>query len=903
MIGETISHYKIIEKLGEGGMGVVYKAHDTKLDRFVALKFLPKGIEADETEKARFMQEARAASALNHPNVCIIYDIAEEDDQQFIVMEYVDGVTLRQKIVGAIRESSLPLKDVIEWAIQIGSALQAAHSKDITHRDIKSDNIMINISNQVKVMDFGLAKLKGALKLTKTSSTVGTLAYMSPEQIQGKETDARVDIFSFGVVFYEMLTAHLPFKAEYESALMYSILNTEPEPVTKYRPELPSGFLFLLDKALEKEPDERYQSINEMLVDLRRLKRDTSRVSRKAVVEMHPAEPSEQPAVTAALRPKKFVGAIGRLPLFISASALVILLVVVGYLLWRGEEVPTVSTSVLRLTNATRIATSLALEGSPTWSPDGGRLAYQSNQSGNMDIWVTQLGVGSPVNLTADYTGSDRSPRWSPDGSQIAFRSDRDGGGCFVMQAIGGTPYKVKAGSVSYPCWSPDGQEIAYRVRDTDSAAYFVEIVSLQGGTPRRLQLQVRENEGPMHLSWSPDGRYFAYVSTRGAWLFTLTSQLWLLRVADEECFPVTDGEMKDWQMTWSRNGSTLYFVSNRGGLFDLWQQSLSDDGKPVGSPQQVTTGQDIKNAKLSPDGTKLAYVKGPFAGFVANMWRVSILDDRPATWADAQQLTFEQANVQAVDVSPDGKQLVFHSNIDGIIHIWKMPVEGGEIQRVTINPMEEHIPRWSPDGREIAFHSLPGLGNSDIWVVPVGGGQASRVTHHEARDQRLAWSPNGREITFVSNRSGNDDIWIIPAQGGEARQVTVHPAMDTSPDWSPDGKWILFTSNRTGYPQLWRVPPAGGRPEPLTEEIFGQFGWGIYSLNGKNVYFKAEREGARNFWEVPAEGGAERQLTDFAGKYGRLSSECHATDGKYIYFTWREDISDIWVMDVVENE
>ena len=259
MIGETILHYKILEKLGEGGMGVVYKAEDMKLDRFLALKFLPRGIEADETEQARFLQEAKAASALNHPNVCIIYDIQEEDDQQFIVMEYVDGVTLRKKIVGAIRESPIKLKDVIEWAIQIGDALKEAHSKGIIHRDIKTDNIMINEKGQVKVMDFGLAKLKGSLKLTKTSSTVGTLAYMAPEQLKGEATDARMDIFSFGVVFYEMLTGYLPFKGEYESALMYSILNTEPVPLTEHRPELSSGFSFLLDKVLEKDPDERYQ--------------------------------------------------------------------------------------------------------------------------------------------------------------------------------------------------------------------------------------------------------------------------------------------------------------------------------------------------------------------------------------------------------------------------------------------------------------------------------------------------------------------------------------------------------------------------------------------------------------------------------------------------------------------
>ncbi len=232
MIGQTVSHYRILEKLGEGGMGVVYKAQDTKLDRLVAMKFLPGHLTADQAENARFLQEAKAASALNHPNVCTIYDIKEENNQQFIVMEFVDGTTMKQKL--PIQK----LQDALTYALQIGDALQEAHSKGIVHRDIKCENIMVNSKNQIKVMDFGLAKLKGSLKLTKTSSTVGTLAYMAPEQIQGGDVDARSDIFSFGVVLFEMLTGHMPFRGDHEASMMYSILQEEPESVQKQ----PSGY-------------------------------------------------------------------------------------------------------------------------------------------------------------------------------------------------------------------------------------------------------------------------------------------------------------------------------------------------------------------------------------------------------------------------------------------------------------------------------------------------------------------------------------------------------------------------------------------------------------------------------------------------------------------------------------
>ncbi len=282
MIGHTISHYRILEKLGEGGMGVVYKAQDTTLDRLVALKFLPAHIAKSDQEKSRFMQEAKAASALNHPNVCTIYGIDEIDGRQFIAMELVDGTTLRDKVSlahGAIA-SSLTIKQVVDYGIQIAEALQEAHSKGIIHRDIKSENIMVNSKNQIKVMDFGLAKLKGSLNLTRTSSTIGTLAYMSPEQIQGTEADARSDIFSFGVVLFEMTTGKMPFRGEHDAAIMYSIVNEGPEDASKYRDDIPAELLHILNKSLEKDPEDRYQSMTEAVVDLRRLKKESTRVTR-----------------------------------------------------------------------------------------------------------------------------------------------------------------------------------------------------------------------------------------------------------------------------------------------------------------------------------------------------------------------------------------------------------------------------------------------------------------------------------------------------------------------------------------------------------------------------------------------------------------------------------------------
>ncbi|MBI1803428.1 MAG: protein kinase [Ignavibacteriae bacterium] len=286
MIGQTISHYKILEKLGEGGMGIVYKAQDTKLDRIVALKFLPHNLTANEAEKSRFVQEARAAAILNHPHVCTIYRIDEYNGQQFIEMEYVDGETLRRKV--PIQK----IEEALRCAIQIGEALQEAHSKGIVHRDIKCENIMVNSKNQIKVMDFGLAKLKGSMKLTRTSSTVGTLAYMAPEQIQGGEVDARSDIFSYGVVIFEMFTGHTPFRGEHEASMMYSIMNEDPEQLVKYRPELSTDIQRIINRALEKDPEDRYQHADDMVSELRRVQKQSGRVTRTMQIESSPTMPA-----------------------------------------------------------------------------------------------------------------------------------------------------------------------------------------------------------------------------------------------------------------------------------------------------------------------------------------------------------------------------------------------------------------------------------------------------------------------------------------------------------------------------------------------------------------------------------------------------------------------------------
>jgi serine/threonine-protein kinase len=347
LVGQTLAHYRILEKLGEGGMGVVYKAEDLKLTRTVALKFLPHTLQANEPERARFLQEARAAAILNHPNICTIHDIQEEDGQQFIVMEYVEGRTMRA--ASPIEK----LQDALAYAIGIGEALQEAHSRGIVHRDIKTENIMLNARNQVKVMDFGLAKLKGSLKLAHSSSTVGTLAYMAPEQLHGGEVDARSDIFSFGAVLFEMLTGRTPFKGEHEAAVMYSIVNEPPESLLKHRPDLPAELEHVIDRALEKDPEDRYQHMDDMVSELRRINRQSARISRVSKTNLpileaaRASSPQQKTTVSKPAQPSH------RRSLMIGGASLgVALIVIAAYFLFAPAHKSIDSLAVLPFVNA-----------------------------------------------------------------------------------------------------------------------------------------------------------------------------------------------------------------------------------------------------------------------------------------------------------------------------------------------------------------------------------------------------------------------------------------------------------------------------------------------------------------------------------------------------------------------
>jgi Tol biopolymer transport system component/DNA-binding winged helix-turn-helix (wHTH) protein len=630
-----------------------------------------------------------------------------------------------------------------------------------------------------------------------------------------------------------------------------------------------------------------------------------------------------------------------RLPLYFGAGALLVL--VAASLFRPGGDAP----AALRLTNPVLLTTAAGNKDYPTWRPDGSEVAYQSDQSGKWDIWVTQVKDGRSRNLTGDHEGTDLYPSWSPDGSRIAFWSSRDGGGEFVMPAVGGRPGKLASTSANIyvrrpgPAqWSPDGTELAFVHSADEWPALVVEIISVERGTSRRVPLPEhadRHRQG-WELSWSPDGRFFAS-ATVSDWAST-ASQIRILRLADLSAFPLMpDREYLEWSPNWGPEGH-LYFVSNRGGSMDLWRLRLDEDATRHGSPERLTTAVDMRYAVFSPDRKRLAYSRTqPHQ----NVWSAPLLEGRPATWSETRQLTFEQAEIANLALSPDGGTLAFTLFRHGRRHVWLLPAEGGEMARLLADPMAQIMPRWSPDGREIAFHSLQ-AGNRHIWVAPVGGGPARNFTQTPQKGEWAAfahptwsprgdkilfrsfrdgrpnawiasrtgeglrrlvdhpstdvpgiqpWSPDGREVVFASDRGGNFDLWIVSVEGGEPRQLTNHPATDVKPLWSPDGRWVLFARDRSGVRSLWKVRPSGGEPEPVTERAV-QFDAYDFSSDGSSIFFAADQ----NIYVVPADGGPERQLTEFKGKPGLLVE--FQTDGRYLYFTWDESSGDIWVMDVV---
>jgi Tol biopolymer transport system component/predicted Ser/Thr protein kinase len=794
LAGQTISHYRILEMVGQGGMGVVYKAEDLTLTREVALKFLPHGLEPQEPERARFLQEARAAAILNHPNICTVYEIAEADGQQFIVMELVEGKTLREL---------LPLKkmqDAITYAIQIAEALEEAHSKGIVHRDIKAENIMVNTKNQVKVMDFGLAKLKGTLKLTKTSSTIGTLAYMAPEQIQGEEVDARSDIFSFGIVLYEMLTGHLPFRGEHEAAMVYSIVNEEPEPLQHYVPDAPSELLHILDRALEKDREERYQTVHEMLIDLRRLRKDSTRVSRQAHYET-PVMGASAPV------PEEKAGRAGRKRLWVGVAGLVVLAgaaVCLLLLLPRGAKLnPAMSFRTLEI--------PFAQVQFPSLSRDGNWIAFAAcDARGEWAIYFMNIAKRDPRRLTSDNLREVGYAEISPDGSEVLYDYTPQGmlAGIYVVSSLGGQGRKlVEPGDGGR--WRPDGQLIGYirlgaPYRPSQSGKREFWTVR-PDGKGNRLEFvdSVSQVLGNYCFDWSPDGKSVAWLRT-----FPGYEEIIIRDLESGKERQLTSSRKLITELAWASNDQIL-FTSSRGGNTNIW--TIPAKG---GEAVQVTkgSGPDL-SVRVSGDAKRLLFLE---QRSIAHLWTVDI-DGR-----NARELTFEDQSLDRPSFSPDKKQICYEMYSADLLrpggHIYTIRSDGSDRTQVSAGEGNHYVSSWSPDGKYFIYGSRQvdeTLDSSRLFLFDASNLGTPRLTY---RGALAFWIDEERFLAGLGIVSMRAFIYSVH----DNRPLRV--LQDSTLEFPlHDGKNVLVWDARRGREGWWMTATEAGPAAERRQILSGE--------------------------------------------------------------------------------
>jgi eukaryotic-like serine/threonine-protein kinase len=835
MDGQIISHYRVIEKIGEGGMGFVHKAFDTRLDRVVALKVLPPEKVADTDRKRRFVLEAKAASALNHPNIITIYDIDSANGIDFIAMEFVAGKTFDR----LIPRHGLRFNEALKFSVQIADALAAAHKAGIVHRDLKPGNVMVTEQGLVKVLDFGLAKLTepdalGEDQATRTlkpttqeGAIVGTVSYMSPEQAEGKKIDARSDIFSFGALLYEMVTGRRAFHRGSQVATLSAILREEPKPAGEVVEGLPRELERIIGRCLRKSPERRFQAMPDLKVALEELK-----------------EESDSGTLGVAITPRRHERR--------RLAWIIALLAVVGVIgtLWFVRS--TVKPPEATLT-AVPLTTYPGFQRDPDFSPDGNQVVFswEGEKRDNTDIYVKLIGTaGPPLRLTTN-PGDDRSPRWSPDGRFIAFLRDLpEKTTVLLIPALGGPEREIAEVSQTpdsprlpgpYLAWSPDGKWLVISDRASAREPFALFLLSIENGEKRRLtspQAQLAGDSGP---AFSPDGHTLAF----GRSVDSFLGDLYLLALSDSlmpagEARRITFENRGATNPTWSADGREIVFSDG-----SLWRVAPGSAGQAP-KPQRLSAfGDAVIDPAISRRGQRLTYAH---LLFHSSIWRIAspVLDVtagahgskslKPVTSAPFISSTRDDA---APQFSPNGKKTAFMSGRSGSPEIWVCDSDGSNALQLTFfGGPRVTTPRWSPDGGRIAFDS-DAQGEYDIWVVGANGGKPQRMTTHPANDGNPSWSRDGRWIYFDSARTGEQQVWKIPANGGEAIQVTRDGGF--APVESPDGKFLYYIKSLTNT-TLWRIPVEGGQAGKILEDVSNYLN---LALVDSGVFFVPSRDTA----------------------------------------------------------
>jgi serine/threonine protein kinase/WD40 repeat protein len=877
--GTKLGRYEIRSPLGAGGMGEVYLAEDTSLGRRVALKLLPPEHTQDQERLRRFKQEAKAASALNHPNILTIHEVGEVDGHHFIATEFIDGETLRTSLT---LNSSMKTGDALNIATQVASALVAAHEAGIVHRDIKPENIMLRRDGYVKVLDFGLAKLTETVAQqpidmsaatmplvahTASGVVLGTAQYMSPEQATGKKVDTRTDIFSFGAVLYEMVAGRRAFEGDSLMETVAAILNQEPKPLPT---KVSSDLAKVIMRCLRKDPARRYQTMADLKVALEDLREESSATRQGRI-------PSRWP--------------------WIGASLLLILLVV-GFLVWRPWRAP----KDLEPLRAITLTTLPGVELYPSFSPDGNNVAFtwSGPKQDNPDIYVQTIGSGTPLQLTKDPR-QDSNPVWSPDGRWIAFLRGVPAGPLsfgtrelLLVPPLSGAERKLADvrlqeyfPSPVYLAWAADSNALVVTDSPGEGKPDALFVVSLETGEKRQLtnpQPPVLADTNP---AVSPDGRALVF-RRRVTWSH---GELYVvplgndLKAAGEPKRLTQLIQAADFP-TWTPDGKEILF-SARGFL---WRMDSSGANPPVRLPFVGEDGtMPVVSRPQSGRPARLAYVRNSAD---ENIYRIAT--NAPGALSSSPPVVAIASTRQDIHCkfSPDGRRVAFTSTRSGEWEIWVSDPDGSHAVQLTfMHAQATGGPHWSPDGQRLVFASDL-EGQFEVYEIAAAGGQPRRITSHQAFDHAANYSADGKWIYFCSTRNGPYQIWKVPASGGDAVQVTANEGFVSFE--SPDGAYLYYTESSQTSSPLWRVPTSGGQPVKVLDGIVM---WD-FSVLEKGIYYigRAGAETQLQFYDF-----ATRTSKTVARNLGEAAGGVTATsDGRTILFSRMDSTIDDLML--VEN-
>ena len=816
-VGDQVGPYEVLASIGSGGMGDVYRARDSRLDRLVALKIIRPAGTGDPERRRRFLQEARTASALNHPNIVTIYDIGSAEGFDYLAMELVPGKPLNQ----LIPREGLPLNELLRFAIQIADALAKAHAGGIIHRDLKPANVMVTAEGVIKVLDFGLAKLQlAASAATETAATatmataegtiIGTASYMSPEQVEGKPADARSDIFSFGVMLYEMATGRRTFRGDSAPSIMAAVLREEPPPVSDWRPDLPAELTRLITRCLRKDPARRAHSMADLRVAMEELREESTsgKLSSPPVAREGPS----------------------RRRGFWLALPLAAALAVAGYVGWRATTSRSGNDLPLQPVPLTSYPGN---ESSPTFSPDGNQVAFVWNgeHSDNPDIYVKLIGSGVPLRLTNDPR-PDVGPKWSPDGKDIAFVRFLSGDAFEVLRVppLGGAERKIgqfyTSEIYSFPlaafCWTPDSRYLLVAGSEAKNQSNRILRVAVASGEVTTLAKIDDGSAGYGAPALSRDGSTLAMVHHHGIGSLELLSLSKTFEPGALRKLSLPDHDIR--MIAWDADDRSLIASLVQSNPHPLYRVFISRGAiQPLG-----WTGPGASGPAVSRQSRRLAFTR---AYRDTNIWRLS-LDRKGRGQPALEKLASSSFREVFPQYSPDGKRLVFYSNRTGSVQVWTANADGSQAGQLTsMDPLATTgTPRWSPNGQYISFDSNAG-GHFQIYVIKADGGQPRALTSGDSNNFVTSWSHDGRYIYFTSSRSGEMQIWRIPFAGGSPERVTRKGG--ECADISPDGQWIYFTK-AGGNGGVWRMPVAGGEGTQLTGPIFRY----NYAIAQDGLYF-----------------------------------------------------------------